>query len=377
MTWGRHHSESEAAAGQADLLQRQGRTEEARSYYAAAANAETLALESLDVTKEKTQGITAVSAVSLWYKAREYTRAEQLAHEWLSAGIPQPRFAVEQLRTLLQTLWTTQAAERAGVKFVAGDVLVSVKGGKVVYGGAPLDLIVRKVEEVQAMFVRTAEMLLGLPLRRRGGPSAAVQEAFQPWLFQVPAGSYQFAIRVQEPAQITLFPDARPQVEQVTQRFLDIVKATAQEPAADLAEIVPNKEYRGAFLKLARNLAPTGKTFDQIDIREASSPASRPISIGPAARTELNAAIRRERPADLVENDTPPTSISGVLRAVHLDQDWLEVTTGGIPELHVRIYDVGELLDDVLGPLVNRLVSVIAARKPNGRLSFRDIESQE
>jgi hypothetical protein len=107
-----------------------------------------------------------------------------------------------------------------------------VKGGQVVYGGAPLHLIVRKVEEVQAVFYRTAEMLLCLPLRTRGGPTMEVQSVFTPWLFQAPAGSYQFAVRVQEPLQTDLFPEARPRVEKVASTFLSIVRATATGTAA-------------------------------------------------------------------------------------------------------------------------------------------------
>ena len=376
MTWASYHRESEAAAAAAEVAARSGSIEKAVRLYAAAADAETRALDALDASKVRTLGITAVSAVALWYKAKEYGHAEQMAHHWLGTGAL-PRFATEQVRTLLQTVWTTEAAERSGVGFVPGDVLVSIKGGKVVFGGAPLDLIVRKVEEVQAVFFRTAELLLGLPLRRRGGPSQDLQATFQPWLFQVPAGSYQFAIRVQEPPQVELFPNARPRVEQVTRKFLEIIQATAHDPAEKLNEVVPDRDYRAAFLKLARNLAPTGKAFDHLEIRDASAPATRPTYLGVAARAEINATIRKERQPSLVEDDGNPAQLSGVLRAVHLDQDWIELAVPGLPEAHTKVFDVGELLDDVLGPLVNRRVIVTVLRKPTGRLSIRDIEAED
>lgn len=40
----------------------------------------------------------------------------------------------------------------------------SVKGGEVITGGAPLDLIVEKVQTIQSMFYRTVECIKDLPL---------------------------------------------------------------------------------------------------------------------------------------------------------------------------------------------------------------------
>lgn len=42
---------------------------------------------------------------------------------------------------------------------------------------------------------------------------------------------------------------------------------------------------------------------------------------------------------------------ASVLRAVHLDKDWLEVAVDG---RHIRVVGVGEQVDDVIGSLVNK-----------------------
>jgi hypothetical protein len=55
--------------------------------------------------------------------------------------------------------------------------------------------------------------------------------------------------------------------------------------------------------------------------------------------------------------------IRGILRAVHLDQDWLEVT---VDSEHVRIIGVGDAVDDVIGPMVNHAVIVQVTRDTNG-----------
>src|SRR5690606_17758225 len=146
----------------------------------------------LDPTKTRTLGITVISAVALWYKAHHDAQAEHLAHTWLASdGLPP--FAVEQLRELLQMIWSARTRERIGVKFTNGEVLVSVKGGEVVTGGAPLDLIVGKAEAVGAFLYRTVEFLVMAPHRKHRAPSPDIQRMCRPWLFHAAPGSYQFA----------------------------------------------------------------------------------------------------------------------------------------------------------------------------------------
>jgi hypothetical protein len=340
-----------------------------------AAKEEAAALAELEKGKHRTRGITAVSAAALWYKARDYGAAEILVHSALAEG-ELPPFAQSQLRNLLQAIWTADAAEKAGVKFVTGDVLVSVKGGSIIHGGAPLDLIVQKVEGIQSVLFRTVEMLLDRPFRRRGGPPADLQSMFRPWLFQAPAGSYQFAVRMQEPEQGQLFESDRPKVENVTATFFSILRATAGDPEKELPAVVSDAEYRAAFVSLSRNLAPTGKTFERLEISEAGTPAKSPITLRSETRNELNATIRRMRPTRATTDAGETIEVSGVLRAVHLDQDWLEVATSSPDIPHVRIDEAGDALDDVVGPMVNRKVKVSTTRRGTKHL-YRDIELDE
>jgi hypothetical protein len=56
--------------------------------------------------------------------------------------------------------------------------------------------------------------------------------------------------------------------------------------------------------------------------------------------------------------------IRGVLRAVHLEEDWIEVLSGG---KLIHFGDAGEMLDDVIGPMVNKTVLVRAQERARGR----------
>ena len=194
MTWDSHHSASEKLASYAESARQAGDYERSETLYRQAAVEEAAAFGELPGDKQRTRGITAVSAVALSYKAREYGAAERLAHKYLAETTPVFRGA--QLRDLLQIIWTAHGAEHAGIRFVPRDILVALKGGEIIYGGGPLDLITQKIESTKAVLLRTVEMLLQRPLRKRGGPESGIQSMFRPWLSQVPAGSYQFAIRV-------------------------------------------------------------------------------------------------------------------------------------------------------------------------------------
>lgn len=366
MTWADLHGESERLAIEAQLALRNHNAVRAIELYKRAAEIEQQALDQLDVSKTRTRGITAVSAVALWFKGGEYVFAERLAHSML-ADPHVPDFARDDLRNLVQAIWTESAKQKAGVAFVPGQVMVSVKGGEVVTGGAPLDLIVDKVQTIQSMFYRTIEFVSGVSHRKSGRPSKELQEACRPWLFQSAPGSYQFSVAIQKPAQLDFFKqDIEP--ERIAHHFLEIVSASSGEDHTELEHLVPDESYRSTFLKLARNLAPTGKTFDLIELR--ASGETRPVSLGVESRGNINQHLRKKlaspETADKVQEE-----LCGTLRAVHLDKDWLDVVVEGT-SMHIE--GLQDTVDDVIGPMVNRSVIVRVVRVSEKKLRFVDIE---
>jgi hypothetical protein len=370
MSWADFHTASEAAAIEAERNFREGNTSRAALLYSRAAELEQRALAALDTTKTRTKGITAISAVSLWYKAAAYERAEQLAHSML-ADPSIPDFARTGLRNLVQAIWTESSKQAANVSFLPGQVFVSVRGGEVVTGGAPLDLIVEKVQTIQAMFYRTIEFIKDMPLRSRGAPIREIQESCRPWLFQAAPGSYQFSVAVQEPSQLDFFKQhTRPDL--VARHFLEILEASSSEDQNQLENIVPKPEYRNVFLRLSRNLAPTGKTFESIEFRTATGDAL--IALTPDARSVINQTLKKNRPADAQGSTATEEELIGILRAVDLDKDFLVVT---VDSEHRHVVGLGDAMDDVIGPMVNKRVKVLVVRAARGTIRFRDIELDE
>ena len=369
-SWVECHQASEAAAIEAEKRLREGNLSQAALLYAQAAEYEQKALAAIDPAKVRTKSITAVSAVALWYKASNYERAEQLAYAMLAdASIPQ--FARKELRDLVQAIWTESSKMAAGVGFLPGQVLVSVKGGEVITGGAPLDLIVEKVQTIQAMFYRTVEFINDMPLRARGAPPRDIQESCRPWLFQAAPGSYQFSVAIQEPKQLDFFKE-HIGPELVAQQFLQIVQATTSSDPKELEAVVPKLEYRKAFLKLSRNLAPTGKKFDSIEFRApAGGP---PVSLTSEARTVINQSIKGEQRRAPEDAQDIMEEHMGILRAVDLDNDFLDVAVEG-QTLH--IVGLEDAMDDVIGPMVNKKIKLTVVRGVKGAPRFRDIELDE
>ena len=124
MSWTEHHENSERFASQAQVAVREGRRDEAQALYARAADAEENAIADLDRSKARTLGISAVSAVSLHYKANRLACAEAVATRWLGFdGLS--AFTKNQLRLLLQSIRSERVRDNAGSRLGPGQVLIS------------------------------------------------------------------------------------------------------------------------------------------------------------------------------------------------------------------------------------------------------------
>jgi hypothetical protein len=71
-------------------------------------------------------------------------------------------------------------------------------------------------------------------------------------------------------------------------------------------------------------------------------------------------------------------NLTGVLRGLQLDKDWIEVSINGE---NIKIYDAKEEIDDVIGRMVNRRIVVEVLdqsdRASDKRYTLRDIQLEE
>lgn len=361
MTWSDLHRRSAALAFEAGRMRATNRLD-AEGLYRQASEIELEAFNAIPLGKDRTRGIIGVSAASLLFKASEHRRAADLSLQLLNGELPAD--VREQLQGILQAVWNEETKREAPNKFLPGQVIISLSGGEILTGGAPLDVIVSKVQNVQSLFIRTIEYLSGLPFRARGPAPAEIRDNCRPWLFQAPAGSYQFAVAVEAPKQSDMFKQ-HINPRDITDKFLDIMQATTADTGERLEQMVDREDYRDAFVKLTRNLSPTGRSYDQVRIYSYDNPKE--VTLSADARTYTNEYVASLMPATEASEQG---AVTGVLRALDLDKDWLEVDVGG---RHQRISGLEDAIDDVIGPLVNRLVRVSYLRSGR-RLKFLDIE---
>lgn len=364
MSWDELHRQSVELAFGAGRLRTSSRSD-AENLYKSAAELEVRALQQIPPDKPRTRAIIGLSAASLLFKGAEYRQAANLSLSLLSEEIPDD--LREQLQGILQAVWSEEAKRQAPSKFLPGQVIISLSGGEIVTGGAPLDLIVSKVQNIQNFFIRTIEYLSELPFRRRGPAPVEVRDYCRPWLFQAPAGSYQFAVAVEAPKQSDMFK-MHISPSEITDKFLDIMQASTSESSEELERIVTKEEYRDGFLKLSRSLSPSGKSYEKVRIYSYDNPKE--INLSTDARAYTNDHIVTSRPPELTNDDGV---ITGVLRALDLNNDWLELDIG---VRHQRVTGLEDAIDDIIGPLVNKRVHVKYVRKGR-KLKFIDIEESD
>jgi hypothetical protein len=369
--WLAKHRQSEALAAQAHDYVRQGLALQAEEAFKQAAEAEETALSLLDDSKPRTLGITAVSAVSLWFKGREFERASLVAHRFLAMSVITGSSRA-QLDDLLLTLYTERDKQRMSGQFLPGSVTIAVRGGEVLRGAAPLDLIVEKVKTLQSIFYRVVEWKSNKPLRKRGGPTKDVTDVFEPWLVQEAPGSFQFSVAVKVDGQVDMFTEERLEAADIAKKFLDVVTTVVTDNTGDATkELIPDAEYRATFRKLVRNLTPTSGSFESLVITSKER-GDVEVAINEATRPRLAGVLKSEQPKPDAASGEAPAELVGVLRALDLDKDWLKVETQDGRQVEVN--KLSQAVDDVIGPMVNKRVVVRAIKSQKGELRFTDIE---
>lgn len=121
--------------------------------------------------------------------------------------------------------------------------------------------------------------------------------------------------------------------------------------------------------KIVRNILPGGKRLKELELTRVRDNTTETILLTPESRIKVRSILATEEPAT-----TPISEVFGILRAVDLDGQWVEIA----PEEGQRIKCVARelLLDEIVGPMVNRRVALTGEQK-RGRFTFSDIELRD
>lgn len=352
------HRESEVLANKAAVALQSGRTGDAQRLYAEAAQLEEEAFSQLASDKERTRSILAVSFVSLLYKAQELDQAERAVFRLLGEQNNLLPWAEEQLRDLLQVVTDERVITQELDQRYTGDIVtVALRGGEIGTGTGPLDLVIAKATGFKSLFYRMAEWVGDYPLRRRGNPPKELLNILQVRASQPVAGSYRMDIRLTEPAQQDLFPDKKFQPDDVFDALFSFLSRLSSGTRAEIEEYVPDEQYRRALLELTRNVSPAGKRVGEIGLYRRKGESIEKIYL----TAGLSQKAKESLPKRKKEETLPDMELRGVLRALHLDQNWLELT---VEDKQIKCDTVPEMLDDVVGPMVNHEVVVHGPKRP-------------
>lgn len=368
------HREAEALSAAAANARAEEQLEEALKLYARAASAEEAALSEVPEEKVRTRSVLSVSVASLLYKAHMLDEAEVRIFRVLGLGSLE-EWADRQLRELLQVVSDERIlVTTLGRRYSGATITVALRGGEIGSGTGPLDLILEKAASFRNLVYRFAEWIGKYPLRVRGNPPKELIELIQARASEPAPGSYRLEVRLTEPLQMQVFESPRVRPQAVSDAMFDFFARLTEGTPAQLEELVPESDYRRALLQLTKNLTPLGKRLREIGISRRRDDKIQSVYLTDA----LPRRIREVLPPREMDESEPRDKLRGVLRALHLDKNWLEVTKkDGEP---VKCDTVHDMLDDVVGPMVNREVVAtgpVRLRRGVRRLLVEEIELAE
>jgi hypothetical protein len=368
------HRRSEELASQASQASADGQLDEARRLYAEAAEWEERALDQVRSDQARTRSVLSVSLASLYYKAQLFDESEIVIFRQLASRLLLP-WAEKELRELLEVVADERLVmEKLGLRYSGQSFTVSLRGGEIGSGTGPLELILEKASGFKNLLYRFAEWVGEYPLRITGNPPKELTALIQARATEPAIGSYRLELRLTEPAQPDLFAGTKIPPEQVADTMFAFLSCLNRGAPREIEELVPQTDYREALLKLTRNVAPTGKRVAEIGVYRHKNGGVQSVYLTNALYEKIREALPpKEAP------EVPIQEVRGVLRALHLDQNWLELTRAD--GTHQKCDTVPSMLDDVVGPMVNQHVEVRGplrkSRAGVARLLVEDIEQVE
>ncbi|MBI2172556.1 MAG: tetratricopeptide repeat protein [Chloroflexi bacterium] len=367
------HYLAQQLSSQAETLMREGHVDEARALYLKASDWEARALHLVGPDKPRTLGILSVSLVSILCKAGDLQEAEKRACALLT-NEDLPPFAHDQLRELLEVVWEEQTLLASTKQLTGVNIMVSLRGNDIGVGRAPTSLVLASISGIHSLLFRVTEFLGDYQFRTRGAPSGEVQDLCQPLVSQPLAGSYKFILSFTQPLQAEMFPTKRITAATISDWFVHFIQtvspsAVDQMSLPDVQTLVPDKRYRQALLKLTRNIVPDGQRIKEIEFVRGAEPKASRALLSQGARFRIADSLRIDDPQS--SDEQPP--IVGVLRGLELDKKWLSVRLPDGKDQKCTIG--GEVLDDVVGPMVNKKVKVSGKwNRQKTKFNLDDIE---
>src|SRR5205823_6605923 len=109
------------------------------------------------------------------------------------------------------------------------------------------------------------------------------------------------------------------------------------------------------FVKLVRGLVPDGKSLETVQIQRTGMSGLSTAVLTVDSKKKIDTYLKQIQ-SQHGPSVAQPSTRTGVLRALHLDEGWIVLVENG--EEQKCLAAPGRVLDDVVEPLVNRSVKV-------------------
>jgi len=343
------HRQSEELAFAAERHAREEPKKEAQEGFARAARLEEEVALLVGENEPKERTLLAISAVSLWLKAREWEEAARAGCFFLGRPQALTPDGRRDLAALVDRAWRTIELD---AYFTDRNAYVGLEarldGGAVRKGIAPASAVAERREVIVPMLFRVAEWRTQRKFRK-AGPSSFVRDLE---VIEAPALAASYTVRLfvgpatgQQP-----LPDIPGSPKDVVDSFL-LLAAAVGDGAQAIQEIVQDQAYTKAFVRGFRDLAADGSIVGSVEISAPDSPARERVRLLPDTRIELSKALQTVDGARDLE-------LVGVLKAISLrgEEPHVVVESEGKAAMRLRIAK-GEQ-DDTIGPKLNRRVQI-------------------
>jgi len=363
---------------QAEKCLRENAIDAARDHFGRAANLQWHFVKSLAREHTRTISVYGLSAATLYYRAHNLDQAERVAHDLL-AQYKLDHDYEEALRDLLSRIWNERDLERTGIEMTPGGLAVIFRKGRILQGIAPTDAVDVPLRSVLNLFRRLAAWCAQVPFTRRSLP--IFEEAFQTFASQPVRGSYRLDLYLARRKQAVLplpgVTHPEPALKDVFSSFVSVVHSTAIADYDGLSTTVPDDNYRYAIVNLIRNIVPDGKQVGEIELRCLEAPKEHAVVLRPHHRPAVRRIARKiqQERYPSARNELQTETFRGRLRAVDLDNNKLRLELQESSD-RMDFQKHEDILDDYLGPLLNKIVVITGRYKTRRKKTFvaTDIE---
>ena len=337
----------------ADRSKAAGDLDEAGRLYAQALESEVAALGALHSSSPMTFAVIHRSAAWLALECREIRLAEKLASAGL-AGDPPPEIA-DELREVWEQANFHRHLYARGVVLADHEIQMTLSGPGVGLGITEWRGYQTRVDDTLKMITRITERRAEKPFRHRGPPEAAIRNYLSPHVSLPRAASYAVSIRLgrgqlQLPGLLDL-----PELPEVIHDFLTIVEKVNGSVEDQLEELIPDDSYRRNALELAKQIAPDGSNIKQVGFTASGIDGPRMIGF---TRTKKN--VRQSAAEHTPEEER--VEIHGTLLFADARGTSNEIRIVADDGEH-KVKVVPEMMDDIVRPLWNSVVSVRGVRR--------------